>query len=300
MNSPIRIGIIGLDTSHVAAFSELLNTSSHAFHVKGGLVTAAYPGGSADFERSHKRVPVFAEQLKDKYGVEIVETPEAVAGICDAILLESADGRVHLDQFRKIAPYGKPTFIDKPLAVSSGDARSIVQLAEKFKVPLMSASALRYADALTSILGDDAKDTIFGADFFGPMEFEITQPGLFWYGIHIAEMLYAALGKGCFRVTVSTHDNFDVVTGMWRDGRAGSIRSSRPGGHFGGVIHRSKGPRFVDVDSSPKPFYASLLEHVIAMFQRGVSPIDMDETLEIIRFIEAANESRTTGKSVDL
>jgi hypothetical protein len=34
------------------------------------------------------------------------------------------------------------------------------------------------------------------------------------------------------------------------------------------------------------------------MFKTGKSSIDPEETIEIIRFIEAANESRETGKSV--
>jgi len=41
-------------------------------------------------------------------------------------MLESADGRVHPEQFRRIAPYGKPVFIDKPLAVSVRDAEEIL------------------------------------------------------------------------------------------------------------------------------------------------------------------------------
>ena len=61
-----------------------------------------------------------------------------------------------------------------------------------------------------------------------------------------------------------------------------------------------KGSAFADVTRSRKPYYAALLEQVMAMFRSGTPPLNVGETLEIIRFIEAANESRTTGKAVEL
>ena len=56
----------------------------------------------------------------------------------------------------------------------------------------------------------------------------------------------------------------------------------------------------MDVYSHKKPYFASLLEEVMKMFQEGSVPIDLEESYEVIRFIEAANESRETGKTVKL
>lgn len=95
----LKVGIIGLDTSHVVAFTGLLNDKNHEYHIPGGKVLVAYPGGSPDFELSIGRVKGFTEELQTKYGVEIVDSVEAVAEASDAILLESVDGRVHLEQF---------------------------------------------------------------------------------------------------------------------------------------------------------------------------------------------------------
>ncbi|MNY60808.1 hypothetical protein D3C86_1974080 [compost metagenome] len=50
----------------------------------------------------------------------------------------------------------------------------------------------------------------------------------------------------------------------------------------------------------PKPYYASLLEKIMIMFIAGTPDIDEEETLQIIRFMEAANESRWTGAPVYL
>ena len=295
----LKIGMIGLDTSHATAFTELLNDSGHPYHVPGGKVVVAFPGGSPDFELSISRVQGFTDKLKNEFGVEIVDSPEAVAEKSDAILLESVDGRVHLEQFAKIAPYGKPVFIDKPLAVSSADAREIAALAEKYNIPVMSTSALRYAEGLTRALADAEKGAIIGFDAYGPMAIQPTQPGYFWYGIHCVDMLFAALGKDCVEVRATATDDHDVVVGRWADGRLGTIRGNRKGNtQFGALVHREKGTQFVDVYANPKPYYASLLERIMPMFQNGKPAIDFAETIQVIRFIEAANESRETGETV--
>jgi predicted dehydrogenase len=295
----IRIGIIGLDTSHVTAFTKLLNDPSDPHHVSGGRVVVAFPGGSSDFELSFSRVEGYSRQLSEQFGVAIVDTLEAVAEQSDAILLESVDGRVHLEQFKKVAPYGKPVFIDKPFALNSADAHTMIDLASQHNVPLMSCSALRYAEALTTALNQTEQGAIFGADCYGPMPLQPTQPGLFWYGIHTVEMLFAILGKGCVHVTATSNDDQDVAVGVWEDGRIGIVRGNRKGNNsFGALVHREKGTQFVDANASAKPYYASLLEHIMAMFTTAQPPVDLQETWQIIRFIEAANESRLTGKTV--
>lgn len=301
MGNRLSIGMIGLDTSHAEAFTELLNNPDHPWHVPGGGVTVAYPGGSPDFELSASRVDRYTAKLRDEFGVRIADSIEEVAEQSDAVLLESVDGRVHPEQFARIAPYGKPVFIDKPFALSSAEAAEIIRLAETHKVPLMSCSALRYAEGLTMELDGASGEAVEGMDCFGPTDRQPTQPGLFWYGIHAAEMLFAGMGAGCEQVTAYFREDHDLVIGIWRDGRIGTLRGSRTGNRrFGAVVHRNGGSRFVDVYAHEKPYYASLLERVMEMFRTGRPAIDLRETAEIIRFLEAANESARTGETVRL
>ena len=138
-----RIGTIGLDTSHSPRFTALLNDPDEEYHVPGGRVVAAYPGGSPDFELSWSRVKGYTKQLRDQYGVAIMDSPQAVAEAVDLLLITSVDGRVHLKQLRQSLPFGRPTFVDKPFATSLTDAREMFRQAEKAGVPLMSCSAMR-------------------------------------------------------------------------------------------------------------------------------------------------------------
>ena len=65
----LRIGMIGLDTSHVTAFTALLNDPKSPNHVSGAKVVAAFKGGSPDIESSWSRVEGYTKELREKYGV---------------------------------------------------------------------------------------------------------------------------------------------------------------------------------------------------------------------------------------
>ncbi|WP_318615589.1 Gfo/Idh/MocA family protein [Sporosarcina sp. YIM B06819] len=293
--------MIGLDTSHAVAFTKLLNNPHESYHVPGGEVVVAFAGGSPNFELSMSRVKGFTEQLCTRFHVKIVDSIEQVAAESDAILLESVDGAVHHEQLRAIVAYQKPIFIDKPFSLSSQVASDMIRLAEDYQTPLMSTSALRYAEGLTGILQQVDKGKIIGADCFGPMEMQATQPGFFWYGIHTVEMLFAILGRGAQSVMTLSSEGHDAITASWTDGRIGTIRGNRHGNsQFGAIIHFEHGSEFVAIHAQQKPYYASLLEQIIAFFQDGVSRVPLQETHEIIRLIEAANESLRTGRIVQL
>lgn len=297
----LTLGIIGLDTSHAVAFTRLLHNEKENHHVAGARVALAFPGGSPHLPISMKRIEGFTRELNQSYGVKIVKTMEEVAKESDAILLESVDGGVHLEQFRKIVPYQKPVYIDKPFALTSQDAEEIVRLAKKYQTPVMSSSALRFAESLTKLLHMSSHRKIIGADCFGPMEIIDEQPGLFWYGIHIIEMLYTIMGCGAKEIRTAKNDDSEVLTMIWKDKRIATIRGNRTGNNqFGATIHFEDGSEFLTITTDDKPFYASLLEEIVAFVRDGKTRVPLEETLEIVRFIEAANRSRELGKTVFL
>ncbi len=292
----LKLGIIGLDTSHVLVFSDIFNNPASKLALKGARVTVAWPGGSPDIHSSISRIPGYTAELRDKFGVTIVDSPEAVAEACDAILLTSLDGRTHPGQFARIAKFGRPVFMDKPFAVSTADAKAIFATAKQHNVKLFSSSSLRFSEALVKVVTPETRPTVKGADFCGAAAHEPTNPGLYWYGIHAVEMLFTTMGRGCQSVRCVSNKDYDVATGSWADGRLGTVRGNRTGNYeMLGLVHFEKNTAVVNVQAQTKPFYASLSEAFLAFFQGGATPIDPEETIEIIRFIEAANESSANG-----
>src|ERR1043166_6174614 len=147
----LRLGMIGLDTSHVPAFTKLINDTSDKNHVSGGKVVVAFKGGSKDVESSWSRVDGYTRQLQENYGVKIVDTIEELCQQADAVLIESVDGRPHLEQARPVINAGKPLFIDNPVAGSLRDAIEIYRLARQRNVPIFSSSSYRFYDSLIAV-----------------------------------------------------------------------------------------------------------------------------------------------------
>ncbi len=295
---PLKAGIIGLDTSHVVAFAQTLNNPK----VKGVLsrvrIVAAYPGGSEDIPESSKRVEGFTKTLRDKYHVEIVDSIDALLKKVDVVLLESVDGRPHLEQVKPVFKAKKPVFIDKPVADSLADAVEIYRLAKKSGTPCFSSSSLRFSAGIRAVRGNPKFGDILGCDAYGPCSIEPHHPDLFWYGIHGVETLFTIMGPGCVSVTRVETENTEFVTGAWKDGRVGTFRGIRKGNaDYGAMVFGSKsiGP------SGGFSGYEPLAVEICQFFVSGRPPVTAEETLEIYAFMEAADESkRQGGKPVTL
>jgi hypothetical protein len=287
----LRIGIIGLDTSHVVAFTRLINDPNHADHVSGGKVVAAFKGGSQDVESSRTRVDRFTKQLQDEFGVKIVSSIESLCEQVDAILLESVDGRPHLEQARPVIAKGIPLFIDKPVAGSLKDALEIYRLAKEKGVPIFSSSSYRFYPSLTELAESNIGE-IRAAISYGPCHLEAHHPDLYWYGVHPTEALFTILGTGCQQVSrVSTTDT-DIVTGLWTKGRTGALYGLRTKSTPHKVI--AFGANGVAEQGSGGG-YAPLVEQIMTFFKTGNPPVSLSETIEIFAFMEAADESKRRG-----
>jgi hypothetical protein len=282
-----RVGMIGLDTSHSTAFVKVLNATGASPDYKGYRVVAAYPYGSRDIESSTKRIPDYTEEVK-KQGVTIVDSIDNLLKSVDVVLLETNDGRLHREQVVPVLKAGKRVFIDKPMAASLADVIAIFDASKNYKIPLFSASSLRY---ITGIGGID-KSQVLGADTFSPAVLEKTHPDLFWYGIHGVEALYTVMGTGCQSVVRTHTEGTDVVVGTWADGRVGTFRGTRTGKHdYGGTVYLTSG----NVRLGPYNGYEPLLKEIITYFETGVAPVSPEETIELFAFMEAADESKRRG-----
>ena len=295
----LRVGIIGTDTSHVPAFAKLLNgDAAAADHIAGARVVAAFKGGSKDIEESAGRVEQFAEEIRTKYGVEIVPDIATLLSKVDVVLLSSVDGRVHLEQARPVIAAHKPLFIDKPLAATLDDALEIGRLAKAAGVPWFSSSSLRFGAIGTAMKLPE----LTGAMTWGPGPFEAHHPlELAWYAIHPVELLYTIMGPGCESVTRIAGKDADVMVGRWKDGRIGTVNAVRPYSDYGAIAFRGR----ESVESHPKAGaatdYRPLVTEIVKFFQTGKAPVPNAETLEIFAFMDAAQRSKEQGgKAVTL
>lgn len=286
----LRLGLVGTDTSHVVAFARMLNDTSAPGHVPGARIVAAYKGGMPDNATSAKYIDQYTEELRTKWGVEIVPDIPALCSKVDGVLLTSVDGRPHLKEARQIFAARKPVWIDKPLASTLEDAREIARLAKEAGVPWWTSSSLRFSEMITALKGPG----ITGAMTWGPGPFEEHHHlDLSWYAIHPIEMLYTLMGPGCVEVTRIHTEGADEIVGRWKDGRVGSVRALRPYGSYGAVVFKGK----ETLQSDPKAAigYRPMVVEIVKFFETGVVPVPTEESLEIFAFMDAALRSKQAG-----
>ena len=288
--APLRAGMIGLDTSHVPAFAKIFNNPKATGDIAGIRIVAGYPGGT-DIPASRDRVKGFTEQLRGM-GIEIFDSIPKLLETVDVVLLESVDGRIHLQEAIPVIKAGKPLFIDKPVAGSLADAIVIYELAKKHNVPCFSSSSVRFAPGIQELLKNEKLGTIEGAGTWGPCTYQEGTPDMFFYGIHGIEPLYALMGTGCETVARIQSKDTDLVSGVWKDGRIGTYRGIRKNkAEFGAVAFGSKGI----VQTGREGGYEELCAEVGRFFKTGKPPVRAEETIEIFAFMEAADESKRQG-----
>lgn len=294
--NPVKVGIIGLDTSHSLAFTEMMNVKRTA-DVAGFRVTAAYQWGSRDIVSSTNRYPKYLPKMREM-GVEIVPSIRELLDKVDVVCLETNDGREHLKQAEEVFASGKRVFIDKPLAHNLADALKIYDAGKKYNARYFSSSALRFTPvAMACRAGEHGP--IAGAALMAPSppEKQGTHNFYTWYGIHGFEMLVAVMGAGVEKVSCFRNDKGDVVNAVWKDGRMGELRLSQNRWHYAGYIlpAKPKNSRQPLVMFDGYSGYGALMREIVRFFETGKAPVSPEETLEIMAFMEAAEMSAKRG-----
>lgn len=289
----LRAGIIGTDTSHVPAFTNLLNKTHPEWRIK---VVAAYKAGSPDIPASADRLEGFAKTIQDRHGVEIVNSIDELLAKVDVVLLESVDGRPHLAQATPVLKAGKRLWIDKPLAASLEDARAIVALSKQTGTPFFTASSYRFHPDVPRLKENPGVGKVAKVQGSSPFSKMAHHPDLYFYAIHGVEALYAVMGPGCVSVSRKVETNgensADVTTGKWTDGRVGV---------YYGPLKGEKPPALAvwgtegTTQSTGPGGYEPLVLAIAEFFHTGKPPVDPAETLEVFEFMTAAQLSMERG-----
>ncbi len=287
-DKPFRIGMIGLDTSHVKAFTGIFNGAKKPDPLAKFRVVAAYKGGSPDIPSSADRLEGFTKILKEQYGVEICDTIEALCRKVDGVMLESVDGRPHLKQAIPVIKAGLPLFIDKPMAGSLADVIEIFRLAKQANVPCWGGSSLRFDTNVMAMAAKARSQRASKVVAWSPCKHEPHHPDLFWYGVHGVEALFTVMGTGC--KTVIRKKGTDIVTGTWADGRIGIFDPTR--GDYGVEITTDQGTL---ASKKKGDFYKNQMQAIAKFFETKRVPVRPEESIGIYAFMEAADESKRQG-----
>ncbi|MSR59175.1 MAG: Gfo/Idh/MocA family oxidoreductase [Planctomycetaceae bacterium] len=278
----------------MSVFTKLLNRdNSREPKLAGSRVVAASPAGNPNFPLSKDRVDGFTNEVR-ALGVKIVDSIEALLPLVDVVMLESVDGTQHLEQARPVFAAKKPMYIDKPLAASLADVLAIAELGKEHGTPWFTASSSRFTEGYPELKQSPEIGEILGCDTYSQARAAIGHPDLFWYGIHGVDLLYSLMGTGCRSVTAVQTKYSEQVTGTWEQGRVGTYRAIRE--HtgktgLGATVFGSKGISHVNNYYN----YVPLLAAIVEFFRTKMTPVPVDEMVEVFAYLEGAEESKRRG-----
>ncbi|MDX2148829.1 MAG: hypothetical protein SFZ23_15045 [Planctomycetota bacterium] len=315
----MRLGIIGIDSSHTPVFSNRINalnkegkTPCRVTHYwDPGRHEWQHPAGA---EQSKKDVAKWREDT-GKEGVAEVRSLDELLKNVEGVLVLNINGARHLELSIGPIAKGMPTYVDKPLTCSLDQARALLAMTRQYNARCYSASSLRFITEIPKLDKEKLGD-IIAIDAFGNGEVMDLMPDLWHYGCHAIEMVdaifkWSGQGPGVKRVSAIKSSNPFVAGGVsapgreavsgwhlldmeYRDGRVARLRMDRNGAWaFGATVHGSKGVQQFVVDFAP--VYTRLVEGMVKFFEGGPAPVDLRDIVENVAVMEAGNRSIAHG-----
>ena len=225
----------------------------------------------------------------------IVDNAEDMIGQVDAVILARDDPENHVAMAKPFLDANVPLFIDKPLAITTGDLEFFARqnAAGKF---IMSCSSMRYASETR------AAKTEF--ESLGKIELATAVGKKDWikYGVHILEGLFA-LFDDPQAVTVKhiSKSKKDIVYVEFETGLVATVHlfyDITP--TFQISIFGQTGWRLIELKNSYAMFRDNLIEFIRSVGE-GRSRLPFEKTENIIRTLIGAKESlEQGGRTIDL
>lgn len=294
----MRIGAIGIDSSHTPVFTNRINT----LHKEGKTkcqVTCFWDPGNHEWqhpagpEQSRKDVAKWREDTI-KEGARQVESIDELLKNVDGVMVLNINGHRHLELAVPSLAKGMPTYIDKPLTCSLDQARALLAMSRQYKARAYSASSLRFVGEIAKL--DKAKlGPIVAIDAFGNGELLDMMPHLWHYGCHSIEMVdaifrWSGQGAGVARVSALATPGQHLLDMEYRDGRYVRIRMDRQGAWaFGATVHGKDSVQQFVVDFAP--VYTRLVEGMVKFFEGGPAPVELRDIVENVAVMQAGNQS---------
>ncbi len=273
-----RIGIIGLDTSHVKHLVNALKDNEEL------QITNVFPHSQQDFEFAYRKITENVRYVKESGAVQMCSSIQQVVNSSDVIWIESADARLRLEQCQQVIPSKKPVYLNKPLALSYQEALEIKDLVYDYQTPFMCGSALRWTEAVKVARNMDVQSL----ECFGPIEFQPTQPGYYWYGIHCLEMLQAIVDTKLNVIDRLIESTKDTVILQDIHQRVHQLTLNKGNAYdFGIKVMGEDQMELLQVDK----LYDGWIRELLQFSLTGIAPITLDDNLEVIKLIEAIHQT---------
>lgn len=282
---PLRLGAIGVDSSHLPEFSRRIKERHDAGQTPC-RVAAFWTDGQHDMPADD--VAKWGADT-EALGAEKFDDLDAMLDAVDGVMVLTVNGHKHLEHATPALRRGLPTYVDKPLTCDTAEAKQLLALAKENNAKCYSASSLRFASELAAVKAADLGE-LKAIDAYGPGELHDLMAGVFFYGVHTIEMVDALWGPGVAAVSARHGEPRDLLQLRYADGRTACLRLEREGSYdFGATVHGSQGVHHFTVDFAT--VYDRLIDAMLRFFERGEAPVALEDIVENVAVMAAANRS---------
>lgn len=281
-----RIGILGSENSHAMAFTEIFNGLKPELAGEFDDIRVVAVGG---------KYPEESRKVAERGGIEyIVDKPEDMLGLVDAVMVTARDGRQHAPYVRPFLEAGLPAFIDKPFTRDPQEALALVRLAKEKKVPLVGGSSVKLCAGVqklrAQVLAHPGK--VLGGDMTAPVSM-VNDYGDFWfYAAHLAESCLATFGYDPQWIWASRHrggvtavvhyEDYEVTNHFLSDTYC-----------YSGTVNTREGCFYEPLDISD--IYALECRSFARMLRTGEMDFTYEQLLKPVDYIAAIEKSFWTG-----
>ncbi len=281
-----RIGILGGENSHAAAFTELYNTPGDNGQYRWPDCKVVAIGG---------HYPEENRKVFDRFGLELLaDKPEDMLGLVDAVMITARDGKYHLEMAKPFLVEGIPLFVDKPLTSSPEDAVELVRLAKEYGVPVCGGTTVKHAPAVEELAeAVRGEKKVRGGMMTAPLKMENPYGGFVFYAPHLAEASLEVFGYNVQRVTarqvrndvavIAEYDDF-AVTQLYLDGNY----------LYQGTVYL-EGGAYVERKIDISDCYRRECDLFAKMLRTGEMPQLWEELTASVFFLDAVQKSFAQG-----
>jgi len=292
MSDTIKVALIGLDTSHTIEFARRMQAPDCPPDQKvAGMKAVRCLRFPTPFQ-SEEGLDQRQAQL-EAWGVKVTADFDEAVADCDAIMLEINDPAYHVHYFTKCADLGKPMFLDKPVADTTQNARAIYDIVKAKNLSVFSASSLRFVPQLKQARDAIPQPTI--VTIYGALGKAPAGSSIVWYGVHAFEMLERAIGRGAVSVYARRDKAGAVALVEYDDARRGIVEMTEGSWIYGGCLRNKDkaAPYVVNMSRA----YSDELEEVARFFRGSETPVDFEDSMEVMAMLDAAERSSQSGKA---
>lgn len=278
-----EIAIIGADSTHVSAFTRLINKEKINSDYR---VKTVYVDRRSDLPMSVNRIETILNVL-NTLDVNIVEGIEDIEDH-DAFMILGVDANYHLDSLEAIKHFNKPIFVDKPLVYQLDELAQIEKYVTEKGLKIFSASALRFTPFIQRLKAEISDKTNL-IQIKAPFYLEDDIPAFHWYGIHALSMLQGLSDQTIDIISLNLQGDIYILKGTV-DHIPFEIELFTKNMHEFSAIIKNEDRAIEDaLINDPNPLYSYLLKEVLVFFETNTAPITFTETKALLVLCDQLN-----------